>query len=116
MLYTIGTEKELSQIEDKLPSDVFKALFKSTVLLGYAYGPNRSYRESGGYSLIAETADDVEAMRNAVDFTTHPCEWADRIGKYLSALFLLNDDFSVVLFIPLAVAPEILLQELEETT
>lgn len=116
MLYTIGTEKELAQMAIKLPRDVFNALFKSTVLLDYAYGPNRSYRASGGYSLIAETADDVESMRNAVDFTTHPCEWADRIGDYVSALYLLNDDFSIVLFMPLPIAPEILLQELEETT
>ena len=114
MIYTIGTEKELSQIEDKLPNDVFKALFKSTILLDYAYSPNRNYLESGGYSLIAETQDDVEAMRKAVDFATHPCEWVDRIGDHIAAMYLLNDDYSIVLFIPIAVAPEIILNELED--
>lgn len=109
MLYQIGTEKELSTVEDKLPYAVVKALLKCTVILDYAYGPHRKYTESGGYSLIAETPDDIKAMRNVVDFTILSCEWVDLIGDYLSALYLLNDDFSVVLFMPVSIAPEAIL-------
>ena len=58
MLYKIGTEKELSIVENKLPYAVFKELFKSTVLLDYAYSPARNSNEVGGFSLIAENADD----------------------------------------------------------
>jgi hypothetical protein len=53
-------------------------------------------------------------MRKAVDFTTHPCEWVDRIGDYIAAMYLLNDDYSIVLFIPVAITPEIILNELED--
>jgi len=114
MLYTIGTEKEVSMVEDKLPREVFMELFRSTILLDYAYNPNRNYMESGGYSLIAETEEDVVEIGRRINFETHPCEWVDLVEGYSISLYLLNDDFSIVLFIPLEITPEILKQELEE--
>lgn len=114
MLYTIGTEKELPSVEKKLPYAVFKELFKSTVLLDYAYSPERRYDEVGGFSLIAETEADVAEISERINFDTHPCEWCDLIDGYTVSLFLMNDDFSIVLFIPLAITPEILRQELAE--
>ena len=32
----------------------------------------------------------------------------------VSALYLLNDDFSIVLFIPLTIAPDIITNEMED--
>ena len=113
MLYKIGTEKELPIVEKKLPYAVFKELFKSTVLLDYAYSPERNSDEVGGFSLIAENAADVAEMGKYIHFETHPCEWCDLVDGYTVSLFLQNDDFSVVLFIPLEITPEILRQELE---
>jgi len=114
MLYTIGTEKELPLVEEKLPHAVFLELFRSTILLDYAYNPNRNYMESGGYSLIAETEEDVAEIGKRINFETHPCEWVDLVEDYTVSLFLMNDDFSIVLFIPLAITPEILRQEMEK--
>ena len=71
--------------------------------------------ESGGYSLIAETLEDVNQIRAIIDFEQHLPEWVDRLdGDYLSALYLLNDDYSIVVFMPTAIAPETLLHELED--
>ena len=114
MVYTVGTERELSSVENKLPHAVFLELFRSTILLDYAYNPNRNYMESGGYSLIAETEEDVAEIKKRINFETHPCEWVDLVEDYSISLYLLNDDFSIVLFIPLEITPEILKQELEE--
>ena len=114
MLYTIGTEKELPSVEEKLPRAVFLELFRSTVLLDYAYSPERDYKHSGGYSLIAESEADVAEIGKRINFETHPCEWVDLVEDYTVSLFLMNDDFSIVLFIPLAITPEILRQELEK--
>ena len=113
MLFTIGTESELCAVESLLPQDIFKALFKNTIILDYAYGNKRNYLERGGYTLIAQTADDVSSMRKIVDYTKHPPEWVDRFEKYLQALFVINNDFSIVLIIPLDVAPDSLLDEIE---
>ena len=114
MVYTVGTERELPAVENKLPHAVFLELFRSTILLDYAYSATRPYMQSGGYSLIAETEEDVAEIGKRINFETHPCEWVDLVEDYTVSLFLMNDDFSIVLFIPLAITPEILRQELEK--
>ena len=115
MLYRIGTVKEIRPLYGKFPEDVIEQLHYCTRTLDAAYGPDRDYLQSGGHSLIAETADDLSVIREIIDFDTHPCEWVDRLdGDFLSALYLLNDDFSVVVFMPIAIAPSALLSELED--
>ena len=115
MLYRIGTVKEMRPLYDKFHEDVIAQLYHCTKVLDDIYGVERDYLQSGGYSLIAETTDDLSGIREIIDFDTHPCEWADRLdGDYLSALYLLNDDFSVVVFMPVAIAPPTLLNELED--
>ena len=115
MLYRIGTVKEMRPLYDKFHEDVIAQLYHCTKVLDDIYGAERDYLQSGGYSLIAETTDDLSGIREIIDFDTHPCEWADRLdGDFLSALYLLNDDFSVVVFMPIAIAPPTLLSELED--
>ena len=114
MLYRIGTAKEIDCICDKFPSAVTEKLEHCTAVLDEAYGTNRNYLQSGGYSLLAENADDMVGIRKIIR-EDHPCEWADRLdGDFLSALYLLNDDFSVVVFMPISIAPPTLLEELED--
>ena len=115
MLYRIGTVKEIRNLRNKLPLEVIGQLFVCTVILDDAYGEDRDYLQSGGYSLIAENADDLSGIRAIIDFDTHPCEWADPLdGDYLSALYLLNDDYSIVVFMPIGIAPPALRKELED--
>ena len=117
MLYRIGTQQELAMLPYSLPERVREELLRSTIALDHAYGAGRDYLDVGGYSLIAETREDVEEIKKIVDYDEHPCEWAERIGKdsgYLSALFLLNDDYTVMLFMPISAAPYTLLNDLEE--
>lgn len=114
MLYRIGTEQEILGIPEGIPEAVRKKLHHVTSVLDDVYGRERNYLCSGGYSLLGETKEDVEEIRKVINFEEHPCEWADKIGEYLSALYLMNDDYSIVVFIPIAVAPKTLLEELED--
>ena len=115
MLYRIGTVKEMEFLRAEFPAEVMKKLYHCTAVLDEAYGADRNYLQSGGYSLIAETLEDVSAIGETIGFDTHPCEWADPLdGGFLSALYLLNDDFSVVVFMPVAIAPPTLQSELED--
>ena len=115
MLYRIGTVKEIVPIKNKFTEDVINQLYYCTKTLDDAYGVGRDYLQSGGYSLIAETADDLSAIQKLINLDEHPCEWADRLdGDYLSALYLMNDDFSIVVFMPIAIAPPTLQSELED--
>ena len=115
MLYRIGTVKEIRSLHGKFHEDVIEQLHYCTRTLDAAYGADRNYLQSGGYSLIAETANDLSGIREIIDLDKHPCEWADPLnGGFLSALYLLNDDYSVVVFMPIAIAPPTLLNELED--
>lgn len=117
MLYMVGTMGETDNLESKLPDRVFTELVRGIAILDCEYGENRNYQESGGYSLVAETSEDVEKIKNYVDFDLHPCEWAVTIGLdtgYICALFILNDDFSIMAYMPLAVAPDAIIRDLED--
>ena len=117
MLYRIGTKRELPIVANKLPERVYTELLRSIAILDAEYGEHRNYLLSGGYSLIAETIDDLSRLKATIDYESRLCEWATRIGKdtdYISALYILNDDFSIMLYMPRYIAPDIILKELED--
>ena len=115
MLYRIGTEKEITDaVIQKLPYEVVRELLRSTIIIDYAYGPERDYLLSGGYSLIAESAEDVEEIRKIVNFHIHPCEWVELVCGYICALYLLNDDYGIVVYIPKTAAPDVLKHEIRD--
>ena len=117
MLYKVGTVREIASLVRIFPEPVIRKLHYCTSVLDLEYGAERNYLEHGGYSLLAETKEDVCKIRELIDLDNHACEWADIVeGKcgFLSALYLLNDDFSIVVFMPLALAPENIKNELEE--
>lgn len=119
MLYRIGTSSEVDKLEKAFPDDLFTELAHDIAILDCEYGEYRDYAEVGGYALVAEAKEDVAEIRKYVDYTLHPCEWATRIrndSNYISALFLMNDDFAIMVFMPLAIAPEAILREFDERT
>lgn len=116
LLYRVGFTRELALLPLELPESLRDEIFTGLVVLECEYGEARDYLESGGYSVIAETVEDVRELKGIVDYDIHPPEWATRIGNtgYASALFIMNDDFSLMVYLPEAVAPEAIKEELEE--
>ena len=57
---------------------------------------------------IAENREDVSQIKNYVDYDRNPPEWGTKISTtgYLSALFIMNNDFSIMIYLPEAIAPE----------
>ena len=89
----------------------------SVAVLEAEYGADRDYLQVGGYSLLFDSADDLAQFKSIIDYDTHPCEWALRESRnsgYLSALYIMNNDFSIMVFMPLAVAPTAILADLED--
>ena len=115
MLYRVGTKKELSSSGCKLPKRVMTEVFQGIVILDTEYGPERDSLFVGGFSLIAEESEDVTAIKNYVDYDVHPPEWVTKISwtGYISALYIMNNDFSIMLYMPQEIAPESILRELE---
>lgn len=113
MLYKLGTIRELTEQAISLPEPAMTELVTSLTILDSEYGEDRDYLQEGGYSVIIETAEDILQFKAIVDYDAHPCEWATRQGSFVSALFLLNDDYAIMAFMPLAIAPRSILEELE---
>ena len=116
MLYKIGTAHELSILPYHLPEELVTEVLTGLVVLDAEYGESRNYFESGGYSVIAENIEDIPGLKAIIDFEKHSCEWATKIGRtgYISALFILNNSFSIMVYMPLAICPTAIINELED--
>ena len=113
MLYRIGTTSEIPMLSCKLPEVVAEKLLHYVSVLDAEYGTARDYLTVGGYAVIAKTSKDVAELKSVIDYDSRLCEWVSEIGNdYLSALYLLGDDYSIVVIMPVDVAPKVLLNEL----
>lgn len=115
MYHCLGTTAECTALEGKIPITVLGEVVRGLAVLESDYGTDRNIFESGGYSLIVHTASDLEQARDLFDDRTHSCEWATTLGDsgFCSALYLLTDDFSVMLYIPIELANPDILENLE---
>ena len=116
MLHVLGTAKELFSRRCNLPQRVLAEVFQGLMILDAEYEPTRDYLQVGGYSLIVENIEDIPLIKNYVDYDRHPPEWVTKISDtgYSSALFVMNDDLSIMVFMPISILPTTLLKELED--
>lgn len=117
MLHKIGLQCELVSLTDRLPLTLLRRLSSYLSTLEKCYGRDRDYLSVGGYILIAEEQGDLAEMKNVIDLETEPCEWVVEATKdFLCCLFLKGDDFSIVVTLPIAIAPQTLLDQLKGET
>lgn len=117
MLHIIETKERLSTVAKAVPSAIHTELLALVMRLDAEYGADRDPLDEGGYAIVITDADDLAALRSIIDIDNHPCEWAQRTGKddsFCYALYLLNDDFSITVYMPVDIAPNTILQDLED--
>lgn len=116
MLYRIGHKKDVYSCGCHFQKRALQEVYTGLMILDETYGYDRDWEKVGGYSILAETAEDVAAIKAFVDFDKHPPEWVTSISytKIISALFIMNDDFSIMVYMPQEIAPQSLLSELED--
>lgn len=116
MLYYIGTTKEVSMLEGHLPRQLLGEICRGVVVLDAEYGEDREYFKEGGYSLIVETTEDLQQAKDRFDPNQHLCEWATKIGNtgFASALYILDNEFTIMLYLPIAIANKDILENLED--
>ena len=116
LLYRIGSEKEIPLLSSRFPDRVIEEVLAGAVVRDSEYGADRDYLEIGGYSILLVTLEDIQQLKSILDYDAHPCEWATHIGStgYVSALYILNDDYTIDVYMPLAIAPKAILKELED--
>lgn len=116
MFYCLGTTKECVGLDGKIPQRVYDEVLRGIAVLDAEYGPTRDYFSTGGCSVIANTRKDLFCARQFFDYTKSRCEWATRLGDsgYCSALYLLSNEYSVMLYIPIALANNDILENIED--
>jgi len=99
-----------------LPFEVSAKADEIAGILDDNYGVKRdSVKDLGGYILVAESEEDVEAMDELIDFDYVLPEYVEIIGcrigeDYTNSLMLLSSDYSISLLIPLRLTPKNLLE------
>lgn len=116
MLYYIGTTKEVSMLEGHLPRQLIGEICRGIAVLDAEYGEDRDYFKEGGYSLIVETTKDLQQAKDRFDPNQHFCEWATRIGNtgFCSALYILGNEFTIMVYLPIAIVNKDILDNLED--
>lgn len=116
MLHIIGTANELSLLPSHLPEELLTEILQGLIVLDAEYGESRNYYESGGYSVIFETKEAISKFSPSLDIHVRQPEWATWIGTtgYISCLYIMNNDFSIMAYMPASIMPQIIRKELEE--
>ena len=109
---------EVETLKD-LPEEVIEKALEIVTILDENYGDTRSKGELGGYVLIAEDPEDVETIKEPIDFQYTLPEYVELIlcqngGSYTNSLMILSSDYSISLLIPNILTPEKLLIYLEK--
>lgn len=112
----LGTTQECEALYGQLPEVVIGELVRGLAVIECEYGLERDIFASGGYSIVADTEDDLDWARRVFDDRRHKCEWSTKLpdSNFCSALYLLSNEFSVMLYIPIALANNDILENMEE--
>lgn len=105
MVYKLGHTKDIDSIPFKAGGRLLDNLFEFLNVLDNEYGTDRDIdRDDGGYVLFC-TLDTSEAeVRELFNYPNHTPEWVEQIDHqptYCAALFILKEDYAVVLVSPL---------------
>jgi len=106
LLYIVGNYDDLFKAQSDIPQDVFIKIFSDIALMDAIYGENRDYLSAGGYSLVAQTKQDLLTVLKIFDYHAHPFEWAEKVtDDYISVLYVFNNDFSITIYMPVSICP-----------
>jgi hypothetical protein len=122
-LYKAGTVKEMERIRQdapNLPEEVYRETLRIVTMLDEVYGADRDVDQSdGGLVLIAVSKQDLRLIEQRYmklnenrheGVTLVKCE----NGPYINVFFLCNNEYGINVFLPVSVAPHILLEELND--
>jgi hypothetical protein len=122
-LHKAGTVKEIARIKNdshnfNVPIEVYHETLRIVTILDDVYGAERDIdNDDGGFVLIAENVQDLSlinqrymkldsGMHEAVNLVKCSSE------SYINALYLSNNEFGINIFMPMSIAPRVLLEEL----
>ena len=113
MIYKIGNLADIESLP-LIDDTTLELLYHHASVLTHEYGENRNVDDSdGGYILYAVPGTSAEEVKAFFDFSKHTPEHVDRYGNLCEVVYLLNNDYAVVIIMSVADAPIEILNEID---
>ena len=113
MVYKIGNVSDLASIAIS-DSKAYELLSQYARLLSYEYGEDRSVDEDdGGVVFYCTPGTSCEDIKAYFDYTKHVVESADRFGSLAVAMYILHNEYVVLIVISEDDAPEEITKEID---
>ena len=97
MVYMIGRKRDM----DTLPlmdEKIRQNIADFVDVLDYNYGADRDiYNNDGGYVIYVSKGTSLHEVKSVFDYTAHTIEYAEYNPPVSVAMYLLNNEFSVIL-------------------
>ena len=113
MVYKIGNLADIESLP--LISDVaLELLYHHASVLTHEYGENRNVdTEDGGFVLYAVPGTSVERVKAFFDISKHRPEHVNTYGDLCEAVYILTNDYAVVVIMSISDAPTEILNEID---
>ena len=113
MVYKIGNVSDLECIS-LTDSNAYALLSQYAKLLSYEYGEDRNVDEDdGGVVFYCTPGTSCEDIKDYFDYTKHVVESADRFGSLMVAMYILHNEFVVLIIISEDDAPAEIIKEID---
>lgn len=116
MVYKLGTPADLRQLPP-LDAGIYNILFEQVKILSDGYGTSRNIdTDDGGYILYATPGAPVEDIKAIFDYSAVRAEYVTLDSSVepaiCKALYIINNEFSVMIVMSLADAPPEIIKEI----
>ena len=111
MVYKIGNVSEIASIpikEDKAK----EWIYHFTQILEGEYGAERDIDSVGGYVIYVPQGSSAKEIKDIFDYTECSIELSDIVGDVCYAMYLLGDDFGIVIVASIDAMPVGILKEI----
>ena len=113
MVYKIGNISDLESIVIT-DENAYALLSQYAKLLSYEYGEDRNVdTDDGGYVLYATPGTKSEDIKAYFDYSKHTVESADRFGSLVVAMYILHNEYVVLIVMSEADAPTEIIKEID---
>lgn len=114
MVYKIGNMKDLARLPIT-DENTMKNLIEFTKVLSQEYGEDRDIdHDDGGYVLYAPKGTDCEEFKEYFDYSKNEIECVNRCGDICCAMYLLTNEYAVVIVMSISDAPMEITDAFEE--
>ena len=114
MVYKIGNISNLANIPIT-NGKTFELLCHYARVLTNEYGENRNIdTDDSGFLLYCPLGTKTEGIKDYFDYTKHTVESVEQFGSLCAAMYILNNEYVVVIVMSVADAPQEIKKDIED--